>query len=536
MMAELVQDTINTAKRGVGGANPSADEESIARRYHSMVIDGRLRAAVRGLTNRDGGGVMNMEDIDQKSKSPVIDVLKGKHPEMKIPVPGEGEAFEHYDRMECLVELDCTEEIVQDIAGKMQGGAGPSSVDALALKKWLLNHGAASQILREELAAWTEWLSNGHPPWAAYRAMMYCRLVALDKCPGVRPVGIGEVWRRAIAKCVLAECGDDAKAACGSTQLCAGLEAGIEGAIHAVAARAKEHETLDFGATEVNNDIWTATCEEGQVQDTTPARIIRERMAAAQPTAARGFTVNQAVAPVDPPEDNGGEAVEQPVIPTPPEQEGLLLVDAKNGFNMLSRLGMLWTVRHRAGKMCRFSFNCYRHEIRLLCRRPGADALYLLSKEGVTQGDPMAMALYGIALLPLAEILRKEYPQVMQPWYADDAAMMGQARPVAGCFMRLQAIGPDFGYFPEAEKSYFICPLADEAAAKTVFEELELEIQYSQGEQYVGGFIGSTEMQDRWIEPKVQGWVEGVKSLARVATRYPQSAFAGFTQSLQSEW
>ena len=28
----------------------------------------------------------------------------------------------------------------------------------------------------------------------------------------------------------------------------------------------------------------------------------------------------------------------------------------------------------------------------------------------------------------------------------------------------------------------------------------------------------------------------GVKSLARVATRYPQSAFAGFTQSLQSEW
>ena len=282
MMAELVQDTINTAKRGVGGANPSADEESIARQYHSMVIDGRLRAAVRGLTNRDGGGVMNMEDIDQKTKAPVIEVLKGKHPEMKIPDPGEGEAFETYDRMECLVQLDCTEEIVQDIVEKLQGGAGPSSVDALALKKWLLNHGAASQILREELAAWTEWLSNGHPPWAAYRAMMYCRLVALDKCPGVRPVGIGEVWRRAIAKCVLAECGDDAKAACGSTQLCAGLEAGIEGAIHAVAARAKEHETLDFGDTEVNDDIWTTMCEEGQVQDTTPARTIRARMAAAQ--------------------------------------------------------------------------------------------------------------------------------------------------------------------------------------------------------------------------------------------------------------
>ena len=197
---------------------------------------------------------------------------------------------------------------------------------------------------------------------------------------------------------------------------------------------------------------------------------------------------------------------------------------------------MLWTVRHRAGKLSRFAFNCYRHEIRLLCRRPGEEALHLLSKEGVTQGDPLAMALYGVPLLPLAEILREEFPTVMQLWYADDADMMGTARPVAGCFKRLQKIGPDFGYYPEAEKSYFICPLADEAAAKTVFEELELEIQYSRGERYVGGFIGSTAMQDRWIEPKVQGWVEGVKSLARVATRYPQSAFAGFTQSLQSEW
>ena len=56
MMAELVQDTINTAKRGVGGGNPSVDDESIARKYHSMVINGRLRAAVRGLTNRDDGG------------------------------------------------------------------------------------------------------------------------------------------------------------------------------------------------------------------------------------------------------------------------------------------------------------------------------------------------------------------------------------------------------------------------------------------------------------------------------------------------
>ena len=67
--------------------------------------------------------------------------------------------------------------------------------------------------------------------------MMCCRLVALDKQPGVRPLGIGEVLRRAITKCALVVCGEDVKAACGSKNLCAGLEDGIEGVIHVVSRR-----------------------------------------------------------------------------------------------------------------------------------------------------------------------------------------------------------------------------------------------------------------------------------------------------------
>ena len=59
------------------------------------------------------------------------------------------------------------------------------------------------------------------------------RLIALDKCPGVRPVGIGEIWRRIFAKCVIVFAGGEAKEECGDEQLCAGLEAGIEGGIHA---------------------------------------------------------------------------------------------------------------------------------------------------------------------------------------------------------------------------------------------------------------------------------------------------------------
>ena len=58
------------------------------------------------------------------------------------------------------------------------------------------------------------------------------RLMALDKRLGFRPIRIDEIWLRLLAKYVLKVTGDEAKDVCGNTQLCAGLKAGIEGAVH----------------------------------------------------------------------------------------------------------------------------------------------------------------------------------------------------------------------------------------------------------------------------------------------------------------
>eukprot|EP00957_Ditylum_brightwellii_P098296 7489607-Ditylum_brightwellii.AAC.1 len=106
----------------------------------------------------------------------------------------------------------------------------------------LLRFGVASEELREEFAHLADWLANGLPPWAAYRAVMANRLAAMVKCPGTRPVGIGEILCRLIAKMVIRATGDKAKVACGNLQLCAGLEAGIEGAVHAVRMRREKRQ------------------------------------------------------------------------------------------------------------------------------------------------------------------------------------------------------------------------------------------------------------------------------------------------------
>ncbi len=46
-------------------------------------------------------------------------------------------------------------------------------------------------------------------------AFVACRLIPLDKCPGVRPIGVGEVPRRILAKAVLRIVGQDVEEAAG---------------------------------------------------------------------------------------------------------------------------------------------------------------------------------------------------------------------------------------------------------------------------------------------------------------------------------
>ena len=156
-MPELVQCVVATARRGTGGMK-ATDDESIARTYHSMVAQGKLRSAVRVASSRDGGGVYAPEDTDTKSGRRVIDVLRDKHSNMMDPdIDAEGwMSFEDYKDRPGMLAVNCDHETVKTIAGKLNRGAGPNSVDGRTLKDWLIYHGKASQTLREEMAQWVE--------------------------------------------------------------------------------------------------------------------------------------------------------------------------------------------------------------------------------------------------------------------------------------------------------------------------------------------------------------------------------------------
>ena len=211
--------------------------ESEARRFAATLQSGNIRKAVREVTDRGQGGLYKPTDLDSKTGEPVIDVLRAKFPSPVTPAEGDPlvlqkpPGFEE-ENVDAYVYVDADH--IESRSSKLHGAAGPSGVDAIMLKAWLTRHGAASDALRVEMAEWASWIGCTKPDYAKIRALNNVRLLAVDKEPGVRPLGCGEIWMRLISGTILDQCKERARDACNNVQLCAGLQAGIEGATHAM--------------------------------------------------------------------------------------------------------------------------------------------------------------------------------------------------------------------------------------------------------------------------------------------------------------
>ena len=123
-----------------------------------------------------------------------------------------------------------------------QGSHGPSCVDANDWRRWLSHFGQASTNLCKALAAFARRLATEQMhDLTPYNA---CRLIPLDKNPGVRPIGVGEVIRRIIGRNILRCIGNDLKILGQKRQLCLGQKCGIELPIHSLC------ETFELPETE----------------------------------------------------------------------------------------------------------------------------------------------------------------------------------------------------------------------------------------------------------------------------------------------
>ena len=181
-------------------------------------------------------------------------------------------------------------------------------------------------------------------------------------------------------------------------------------------------------------------------------------------------------------------------------------------------------------------FNCYNHWAQHLLRQMGEPPVTILSREGVTQRDPLYMVLYRITLVPLCRGAPSSNPGLLSQLYADDAAFDGLARRSAQLLKLLMRRGPDRGYFPEPANSLFISDTPEqEAGAKREFAVEGLVLNFVSGSGYLGAYLGLQAELEAWVKPQVEAWAHGVKELAKIARRHPQSAYAGLGMLLQLE-
>ena len=122
-----MQDITNSALRGVSSGTPKTDEEQEARVFNSSVLDGKLS---------ERGGVLGPKDLCTKTGAPVIEVLRSKHPDQRIPDLQDPEnlAFSEYPEVPDPIPIDCDPVTVESVAKKLTGAVGCSGVDSALLK------------------------------------------------------------------------------------------------------------------------------------------------------------------------------------------------------------------------------------------------------------------------------------------------------------------------------------------------------------------------------------------------------------------
>ena len=296
-----------------------------------------------------------------------------------------------------------------------------------------------SKNLADEIATLTKRLCTQDVCNDEISTLLACRLVPLKKSDeAIRPVGIGEALRRIMGKAVSWVVKKDIVEAVGTLQTCAGMESGIEGAIHAV---------------------------------------------------KRGW------------DEPGCEAV--------------LLVDADNAFNRINRKVSLENIKSLCPPIHKYLLNCYNTPARLYLK----DGTWILSKEGATQGDNLAMAMYSLSTRPLIELLAGVIADqdVFQTWFADDSSALGKLAAIKIWWDTLCKHGPGFGYHPKPAKTILI--LKDETfmpKALEIFGDTGIKITCD-GDRHLGAVIGSEKFKDEYVSKKVAGWIEDVKKLSRFA-------------------
>ena len=211
--------------------------------------------------------------------------------------------------------------------------------------------------------------------------------------------------------------------------------------------------------------------------------------------------------------------------------QGVLLVDASNAFNTINRQVALHNIKSICPPIHQILVNTYQAPIRCIICGDGE----ISSCEGTTQGDPLAMAMYALAVKPLIEKLQYDAPAVKQVWYADDATGAGTCDDLRTFWNSVQINGTGYGYIPNGAKTHLVVKAEHVEKARELFAGTGINVT-TEGKRHLGAAIGSRSYTVEYVADKVKKWSEEIRQLATIAKTQPHAAYCAYTHGLSSRW
>ena len=126
-------------------SNHNQNESHFISVFTKLMLNGKVKAAVRWLSENSERRVLRPTDICKFSATSVMDVLKNKHPEPKLPPLS---SLLSCDVLPDFEDLRITGAHIQRVASLIQGSAGPGGCDANHWQDALLRYSAHSEKLR----------------------------------------------------------------------------------------------------------------------------------------------------------------------------------------------------------------------------------------------------------------------------------------------------------------------------------------------------------------------------------------------------
>ena len=136
------------------------------------------------------------------------------------------------------------------------------------------------------------------------------------------------------------------------------------------------------------------------------------------------------------------------------------------------------------------------------------------------------MPFYAPATIMLIQCLDGA-EDLKQVWYADDASATGSLYSIHTGWDELSSVGPGYGYFPNASKTWLVTKSEHLDMAKQFFDKSNVNIT-CHGRPYLGAPLGSGDYVKEFVKEKVNMWVSELSLLSDIARALPHASYAAF--------